>query len=125
MVFGVQYVFEVIRDSAQRTYNVRPYFTNMLMIVFYGGIGLILGLEHLFTEIEKEGKWKINLPRIILIGIPSLYFSLSMFIYYTNNQIIDYPIYVLLKGNSSFISVFQLILGYSFITSFYKGKEEV
>jgi len=103
--------------------NTNPYLQNILIIVFYGGIGLLLGLEHLIPEIRKEGTWVINIPKLLLMGIPSLYFSLAVFIYYSSNQLvrnISYPIGILLTNNQSFIEVFPLILGYSIITSFYK-----
>jgi len=57
------------------------------------------------------------------MGIPSLYFSLAVFIYYSSNQLvrnISYPIGILLNSNQGFIWVFPVILGYSIITSFYK-----
>ena len=129
MVFWGQYVFESIRRNVQETYNVNPYFQNIIMLIFYGGIGLILGLEHLIQEIKKQGKWVINIPKLVLMGIPSLYFSLSILIYYINSQfvrdILSYPIGILLNNSPNFISVFQLILGYSIITSFYKENEEI
>lgn len=56
MVFWGHYVFESIRKNVQETYNVNPYFQNIIMLIFYGGIGLILGLEHLIQEIKKQGK---------------------------------------------------------------------
>lgn len=129
MVFWGQYVFESIRRNIEETLNVNPYFQNIIMLVFYGGIGLILGLEHLIQEIRKQGKWVINIPKLVFLGIPSLYFSLAIFIYYSNSpflrDVLSYPIGILLTGNANFISIFQLILGYSVITSFYKKNEDI
>ncbi|MEF2114074.1 hypothetical protein, partial [Clostridium frigoriphilum] len=66
----------------------------------------------------------MNVPKFLLMGLPSLYFSLAVFIYYSSNQlvrnILAYPIGILLTSNQSFIWVFPLILGYSIITSFHK-----
>ncbi|MCB2356765.1 hypothetical protein [Clostridium estertheticum] len=123
IVFSGQHILDGINRNAQETYNTHPYLQNILMIIFYGGIGLLLGLEHLIHEIKKEGTWIMNVPKFLLMGIPSLYFSLAVFIYYSNNQLvqnISYPIGILLTSNQSFIWVFPLILGYSIITSFYK-----
>ncbi|MFT8351264.1 hypothetical protein [Clostridium saccharoperbutylacetonicum] len=88
-------------------------------------IGLALGMEHLINEIKKEGTWKPNLPKIILMGIPSLYFSFAYLVGYCNNEflqktILFYPITNLFNYDSSFISVSQIILGYIIITSFYR-----
>ncbi|HEY5535244.1 MAG TPA: hypothetical protein VIL99_09965 [Ignavibacteria bacterium] len=125
IVFTGQHVFDVIEKNAQETFNSNPYIQNILAIIFYGGIGLMLGLEHLITEIKKEGTWVINIPKLLLMGIPSLYFSLYVFIYFGSEfvqAILAYPIRILLTttSNQNFISIFPLILGYSIITSFYK-----
>ena len=90
--------------------------------------GLLLGGEYLFSEMKKEGKWKINLPKIILTGLPALYFSFSGFaldnplwsnmikylIYYANDigGIVSYW--------TGYVRIFQVILGYVVITSLYK-----
>jgi len=123
IVFSGQHILDGIRTNAQQTLNTQPYLQNILMIIFYGGIGLLLGLEYLIHEIKKEGTWVMNVPKFLLMGIPSLYFSLAVFIYYSSNQLvrnISYPIGILLTSNQSFIWVFPVILGYSIITSFYK-----
>ncbi|MBU3216056.1 hypothetical protein LL033_01585 [Clostridium estertheticum] len=123
IVFSGQHILDGINKNAQETYNTHPYLQNILMIIFYGGIGLLLGLEHLIHEIKKEGTWIMNVPKFLLMGLPSLYFSLAVFIYYSSNQLvrnISYPIGILITSNQSFIWVFPLILGYSIITSFYK-----
>ncbi len=102
-----------------------PVLINTLWIVFYGAMGLILGSEHLLRELKKDGIWKINLPKIIVMGVPSLYISLSSLIYY--NYFINtflpslvFPIRVMLRGNFDFLNIFQLLLGYIISTSFYK-----
>ena len=128
MVFWGQYVLDGITRNSQKTYNINPYFYNMVMIIFYGSIGLLLGLEHLIQEIKKEGTWVINIPKLILMGIPSLYFSLGIFLYGSRNQfvreVIAYPIGILLNNSTNFIFVLQLIFGYSIITSFYKKMKK-
>lgn len=103
--------------------------TNNPFLIFLGSIiifivlGLLLGLERLVAEMRKEGKWGINLPKIIFLGIPSLYFSIGTFIYYYCPIVfvqvtLCYPLRFFLQGN--FISVFQMILGYTICTSFIK-----
>lgn len=88
-------------------------------------IGLLLGMENLFNEIKKDGVWKVNLSKIILMGVPSLYFSFAYLVGYCNNEFIQktllsYPIINLFEYDSSFITVSQIILGYIIITSFYR-----
>jgi hypothetical protein len=123
MVFWGQHIFGEYKQSVQESYNFRPYYFNILMIIFYGGIGLLLGLEHLIFEFKKKGSWKVNLPKIVLMSIPSLYFSLAMFIYYNNIPVLSFPIGVLIEDGTAFINAFQIIMGHSFITSFYKNSK--
>ncbi|MFZ7132782.1 MAG: hypothetical protein ACOWWR_10530 [Eubacteriales bacterium] len=93
---------------------------NIVMIIFYGGIGFLLGLENLMNEFKKEGSWVINLPKILWMGIPSLYFSSSLFISYSIPNILSYPVGILFNNGTIFMVLFQLILGYTITTSFYK-----
>lgn len=89
-------------------------------------IGAYLGIENFISERRKKGTWKIKLPKLILIGLPSLYFAVSNIMVYGNNTIlhmIAQPLLSLLVNGSGYITVFQLILGYTVITSFYKYNE--
>lgn len=78
------------------------------------------------TWIRKDGKWRINIPRLILLGVPSLYFSLGILILSFPitfiRQTLSYPILYFLKCDD-ILSIFQVILGYIIITSFMKVKE--
>ena len=129
MVFWGQHVFQVIERDRVKLFIFPYLYFSAMTIIFYGSIGLILGLEHLICEIKKEGTWKINLPKIILMGLPSLYFSLAYIIYYSNftfmRNILEYPILKLMENYSGFLSLFPLILGYLIITSFYKHNKHL
>lgn len=88
-------------------------------------VGLLLGLESLILETRKEGKWRVNLPKVIFLGLASLYFSIGTFIYYYCPIVfvqvtLCYPIRYFLDGN--FLIVFQIILGYTICTSLIKIK---
>ena len=124
IAFGGQYVLNGIIRNAKQNLNYNVYYHNIMMIIFYGAIGRVLGLDHLIKETKKEGPWVINISKLIFMGIPSLYFSLAICIVYINNQfiqnVIAYPIRILSSNSTNFISIFQLILGYSIIISFNK-----
>jgi hypothetical protein len=120
-------------ESQIKTYSIRLsinfYLISIKMLINIG-IGIMLGLEHLIKEIRKDGTWKINLPKIVLVGLPSLYFSFSYFLVYSNNlqfkqNIITYPLTKLMIYGTGFVSLFQLILGYVVITSFYKFIKKI
>ena len=92
--------------------------------VFYVILGLIIGLELFIQEAQKSGKWRIDIAKLIILGIPSLYFSLGIYLYFGLGRllpsILTYPIAILISSNTGILPVFQMILGYSIITSFYK-----
>ncbi|WBW97633.1 hypothetical protein [Oceanirhabdus sp. W0125-5] len=123
-----QYIFLIILKNNQKL-NFRPFYNTAMYISFYGSIGVFFGLEHFLSEIKKKGKWMVNLPKIIFMGIPSLYFSFGIAIYCIDNPIIRdflaYPIGVLLMNGSVFMPVFQMTLGYSIITCFYKDNKKL
>ncbi|MPN49602.1 hypothetical protein SDC9_197224 [bioreactor metagenome] len=122
IVFLGQHVFGVYKQSIQETFDSRLYY-DIFMIIFYGSIGLLLGLEHFIHEKRKKGPWAVNFPKIALMVVPSLYFSFTMFIYYNNIDVLLFPIKVLIKDGTNFITAFQIIFGYSIITSFYKSNK--
>ncbi|SEW30417.1 hypothetical protein [[Clostridium] fimetarium] len=95
-------------------------------------IGFLLGGENLFIEIKKQGKWKINLPKVILLGLPALYISLAALgyipihwlatIYNSPIGVIFHPWTVICMNicYAEYITLIEVILGYVIITSFYK-----
>lgn len=42
-------------------------------IVIFTLFGILIGLDYMIGEIKKEGTWKINLSKLIFIGLPSAY----------------------------------------------------
>ena len=98
----------------------------LIKIVFYGGIGVLFGLENLVREIKKKGDWKINFPKLALLGIPLLYFSFYNFIYFSNipfiSEHMNYNWLIFNKNYTSYLPIFQAMLGYVVVTSFYKVK---
>ena len=120
VVFCGDYIFENLQ------WTLNPF---IIAIVFYISIGLLLGLEHVIQEINKIGSWRINVAKFVLLGIPSLYFSFGVFIYFGIGKILPnvltYPIAMLMSNKVDFLSVFQIILGYSIISSFYKKVDDI
>lgn len=103
------------------------YFYLILSIIIGISVGLVLGLEHFIRETKKEGTWRINLPKLILVGLPSLYASLTMVFFYSGSHflqnIIAYPLFYFFRYIYNYLPLFELTLGYVVITSFYKYNE--
>ena len=123
-----EYVEKLSLDSYSRLESAMVFYL-VISLLLGVCIGLILGLDHLLSELRKEGMWKINLPKLILVGLPSLYFSVTNIWVLCNGQflreIISYPLHYFFRYGSSYISLFQVILGYVVITSFFKYNEKI
>lgn len=127
----------ILREYVGKLFSASYYRIEYPEIFYYGiinlflgvSIGLFLGLEYLIKELGKEGTWKINLPKLILFGLPSLYFSLSPIWFLSHSEfiheIIAYPLLYLFRYGSSYVSLFQVILGYVVITSLFKYSEKI
>jgi hypothetical protein len=101
------------------TYVVLPYM--ICSSVFYFGGGILLGLEKFMTEVKREGEWKINWPKAVLLGIPLLFVSTILFI--PNNFISNGLTYFLYYPNSNLMNLVQVSFGYVLITSFIRVKK--
>ena len=125
IIFSDKILENIIKQS-QRTFIMLPYmlWSSIAFVI----LGLLLGLEKFWLERRKEGKWKVNLPKVLFLGIPSLYFSISIFITLCPidfiRQILSYPISVLLKSDMNFEKAFQVVLGFTISTSFVKEKSD-
>jgi hypothetical protein len=122
-----EYVEHLWKESFRRFFQFN-YFYLIGGILITISIGVLLGMENFIRELRKKGKWKVNLTKLILTGLPSLYFSLSNFLMYYNNTVlhstIAYPLARFLWFGTGYVVLFQLILGYILITSFYKVTGE-
>lgn len=112
----------LLNEQRINTFEILPYlvWSTIIFIIF----GALLGIEKFILERRKEGHWEVNLPKVILLGIPSLYLAFGYYLYYCPIRFVQltltYPIQFLLQGNSSFWPIFQMLFGYIVVTSFHK-----
>jgi nitrogen fixation/metabolism regulation signal transduction histidine kinase len=115
-----------VTKQSERTFNTLP--SVLWSSVIFVILGLLLGLEKFLLERRKQGTWKVNLPKVLFLGIPSLYFSIGIFISYCPidfiRKILAYQISFLLKSDMNFIKAFQVVLGFTISTSFVKEKSD-
>lgn len=115
LVFSRQYFVEL----SGRTFNELFFIGSMVINVL---LGALLGIEGLFSKVKSEGSWKANIPKLVLVVIPSLFMASSWFIFSLESFVFGIPISVFTAN----MGIFQLIFGYTFITSFHKvNKQEV
>lgn len=114
LIFGLIYLNGYVEKQQtiyqKETFNLSVAYYAISMIIKIG-IGSILGLEYIINEMRKEGTWKVNLPKVLLIVIPSLYFAISYFAFYgfVENSIytiITAPMFVFMQNDHSFVYIF-------------------
>jgi len=129
LFWGLHVATDIVNKSSSTSGYKEPHFYYFIVILFKMVIGLLLGLEHLVCEIRKKGKWKINLPKIVLMGIPSLYFSFFFAMYplgkpvSPNNILLPLIKVMQYPSSDTMLTILQLIFGYIIITSFYRNNK--
>lgn len=79
--------------------------------------GIFCTIPYILDEFKKSGRWKCDYIKLLVLGIPSFYFSFSFIIYFYLPD--------LFRNTSFIISNYEVpcfILGYILLSSFYKGK---
>jgi hypothetical protein len=122
LLFLKEYVTGKLEYSYKRSWGANGSYILLITIPFIFNlvIGLLMGIENFIKEINKAGTWKINLPKIILMGLPALFFSLTYHFACINNPFVQNKLLRYVTIGTNFIPVFQIILGYVFITCLYK-----
>ena len=90
-------------------------------------IGVLIGLEPLFKEAKKEGRWKFNWLRALILLLPTLYLII-VFTGIIYGRIYFRPIMFIYKHQlfntaMDILSIIRLLFGYWLVTSFYKNSE--
>lgn len=97
--------------EVQSTYIYNYWLITLVQLIFYGGIGVVLGLDKFLIELKHEGKWKFDIMKLIILGIPSLIFSMPYLIITVIPLKTEF-------GNMFIIS--SIILGYTLVSSLSK-----
>lgn len=109
-----------LHEECSRNYILINYYVAQFAAFMF--LGILLGFcERFIYEYKKEGLWKVDVPRIIIGGVPIGCLAASYLIYYSNilgfiNNISSYMV----NTDLGQVVVAQVILGYIIITSFYK-----
>ena len=121
-IFFSNKMFNVLNEQRSNTFEFFPglIWSTLIFVI----LGVLLGAEKFILERRKEGHWEVNLPKVIFLGFPLLYFSFGFFLNYLPvpfvYQYVTYSLRFFVEGNSSFWSIFQMLFGYVVVTSFYK-----
>ncbi|MDF2588527.1 MAG: hypothetical protein K0S41_2368 [Anaerocolumna sp.] len=120
-----------LEENYLRFYNINYFLFIIVAINLI--VGIILGLDHFIDEWKKDGTWMIHLPKLILMGVPTLLFSTILLFRYLENQMLKdiYTFFISYGGVKNlnvgihFDTVLQIILGYVIITSFCKHRRKI
>ena len=91
-----------------------------ITLIFDVLLGAFFGLERFISNLKSLGKWKINLTKLLIIGIPTAFLSVTYFNFLIINTLNLYYMQLLSPSREAF---FRLLLGYTIISSFYKKDE--
>jgi hypothetical protein len=125
LIYGANSIYRIIDLHEGLTYILQVWNRTAIALIFYGGIGLILGLNHFTVEMKKKGVWKADWPKLIMLGVPSLFYAFSFAISVYGGPVFGPIPYILAKpliidNHRGIICLFSLILGHTIITGFYK-----
>jgi hypothetical protein len=103
-------------EESKLTFHRNLQFIKLIYIISFGFIGILLGLDNLLLKLRSDGKFKLNIPKLIFWGVPLIIVML-----------VDTNIWIKLIPEidmfSNYILVISsLILGYTLISSIEKHE---
>ncbi|MGM8211534.1 hypothetical protein ACLIBH_01950 [Virgibacillus sp. W0430] len=124
VMLGVIIAEYKISEYASMTFN---YFFKMTFVfTVYPLIGCLVGFVHIRKERKKEGKWQLNIGKLLVFAVPAFFFAYYPFlIYFGPLSFLSIPSVTFnqaILAVPSTLYIFEMILGYTVITSFYKKR---
>jgi hypothetical protein len=125
LIFGtlllMSYIDFRLELIAEQDYRVWKWVT--IKQFLYIPVGFVLAFPCLFKGYNKNGSWKIDYKKLLFFGIPALYLTFYLTLYFfTPLNNITLPWFVV-----SEIELYKLggiILGYVIASSFYKTEKD-
>ncbi|MDR0269477.1 hypothetical protein [Paenibacillus sp.] len=111
-------ILENYLEQVKTTFHFSPAYVTMICIVFFGGIGVLLGLSS--KKRQTGGTIQIDKSRLLLLTLPSLFISLSYVWLYLGLFRFLPSIAPYIAANHYIVIVSCIVMGHSLITSFRK-----
>lgn len=116
-----------LKEQASITFQMYPYY--MFIGMIYPLIGMLFGASHLINQRKKQGAWKVNLGKALVIGLPAFilgYYAILVFSAEAPLHFLSIPSVIFQKVmmTESTMHIFQILFGFIMITSFYKEGDE-
>ncbi len=123
LIFAREYFSRQYLEYHYRFVVDKMVYYEVLCLLSSVSIGLILGLKPYLREYKLPGRWKVDVLKLLILGIPSFYFSILILLFNTRNalifKLIEIPLYFT-SYSLEYVTIFQIIFGYLIATSFYK-----
>jgi uncharacterized membrane protein len=103
------------------TFKLYPY-SFLIGLVYVPG-GILLGSLLLIKEMNKDGKWSLNIHLLLLLCLPSLYLIFYDVIHYETFAGLPSSIAKIILSTKPY-PIFGLIFGYGVIASFVKKSSD-
>ncbi len=120
VLFGFLFIFDPLLITVRNTgwpYNLT--FVYLMQMVF----GFLLGLEHLVRQFRQGGRWRVQVEKMVFLGLPSLALYVFFLLYY-GHIISIAPENAFFRTYGMQIGLLQVyvgvILGYTLATAFLK-----
>lgn len=122
------YIMQHLNQIQQRTFRINPV-SFLIPLLINSLIGIIMGFGTFMRDMKRNGRIRINLSKIVFLALPSAYLSFTLLAIYSGSRImietVYYLAYKLFVNNSGYsMTIFQILLGYSLITSFYREERQ-
>lgn len=106
--------------QTQRTFEYNLIYITFIIIIFFGGIGVVLGVDNHNLSLKKEGVLKVDKSKLLILGIPSFIFSMTYIWGYLGLANIIPDIFSYLIQNDYIVIISSIIFGYTIASSLYK-----
>jgi len=107
-------------SQAQQSFNYNYIYITFITLVFFGGIGVLLGLSTKDFSLSSPNKIRVDKIKLFVLGIPSLIISLT----YLWVSLGWLDTFSFIRSNilniNYVITISSIILGHTLISSIYK-----
>ena len=117
--WGAKYGYELY-VKAKTTFDFSRTLIMIYRSIFPIILGLLLGFLNFTNKIKKQGRWKVDWVKLIILGIPTLYFGLNPILMSVSGKInaLLYPIFLIPTIEQQiFYTLSGFIFGYIILDS--------
>src|SRR5690606_209280 len=103
------------------TFQMYPWIIYIILLNI--PIGIYLGIPSFFNELKKQGRWRVNIGKLLFIGLPMA--LLAFFMYFPMfNQLPEFLVKLVANPNTMiYFRLGTIVTGYILITSLIKEEK--